>query len=443
MILIIIMQTAQQYQFYCLNSWDKTEQILRMFAQIDIHSAEEIDNRLVEIKTIASNLLGIVEITVDSTELKEMENIISYLDLEASNRLLKLLQSANFDEHDISIDEVLNQLRLLNATFFTPEGIREYSRDEMKAIFSQPEVTYNYIRLVYTLNVIADSLGTNDFTERVDMIKDFVFIEENSKEEEFLWEDLLIFTLMLRIVWRFINYASVEEQNILFSRYLYKSIVFGLPVRQYLENYFNGSVSFPEYVYKLNGMITLLEKSTEEVMVYRATEGKRESLASLIAMYNSHANKQGAEAFEKQEFINTLYIIGLKGRDKFIHWLRETLYIYTGAETAKLGENPDYRKRFELNEYEKQVSQLLDWFLDVETWPKIIEYYNHTEHAVSVWVLIKNCSLIFDLKKEKAAQRFLDFTSLLQQNNILKPHEFIIEFHEEDGQFHWNENLIV
>lgn len=257
-----------------------------------------------------------------------------------------------------------------------------------------------------------------------------------SKDNMFSWHDTYIFMLMLHTLWYRFELLSVFYQDALIQYYLYRSLVVGVPVVQKMKETVYLTKGPILYVSTNQRFFEGLEINNEAVPLN--LEASEYTQVDLIV---GRAEKQSPEEEVGSEMIvKNLYI--QEKNKQLIYWAEQLVFLYAHLKQANL---VDHNFGGELPpdvEVANDMILLVSYFGIGEAGSKkIIEYFSQDLPRVSLLAFINQLKLVADLKKQITVDNALDLSEALQKANFIPEDEDLVEFHEEDAKFHWNEDL--
>ena len=258
---------------------------------------------------------------------------------------------------------------------------------------------------------------------------------------DYQWDDYFFVSLIVASAWYWFPWLKDEDREFLMKRYFYFAIVLDLPVQNIIKHYLYFSTDVIQYVIKDKSLAEALQNNEESVPSNIDGSESRPLVGLLI---QATTDKERTGGYRKAKYAEELYGSN-KGRDKFIHWLQESIYIYGRLARGELIEITYKEEESESLRYQKELFLLITQFIigpGTYGWNQIVKYYQEPDQLVPLNILIENLSWHEGLQKKEVVNKFLEFGGLLRANDILRDDEEMIVFHESDGQFHWNDALI-
>jgi|GEM_PF-6642803 len=318
-------------------------------------------------------------------------------------------------------------------------GEIEYSKAELEK-FAKVGLSdgYDYGRLLQTVRSALMGQDRRSFALLLMPVLT-LFIEKKEVEPE----ALLLEILLLRLFWSCFFDFKLVLPEFLVKNYFYRSIVMGLPVREYISRQLLDSANIEEYVARDAVIIDWLSQSLEKVII-KDSELVEHNFADLLKKYYQENPGEEKFAVDKQRQYLEKIVEG-KLTDKYFAWLMEAFNIAVSLKGAHLVEYDDFEKRRHDNDVDnflKDLVKLFEWFLSEKDWGKIVDYFGKGNNRVKLGTFLYQCSSRFDLNSESTVSRFLNFTQLLKDNSIVDVESEVIIFDETTGKFHWNEEVL-
>lgn len=363
--------------------------------------------------------------------------LIVLIDIEL---VKSFLNSLGTDNSRILSKEVLKNLEYISASLNLMSGMEVYTPDEFKEIFLESKIQIDYLRFFHTLGQIFVGLDKNKYIE---FILVFLSVDSVINRQKLINEEALIISLFLRIVWKNFIFLNFDDKKLLLQNYLYRSVVTGVPVLKILKDYFYYN-SYDEYSYLIEHtkIIPELKQNKEIVNLdsdITSGEAVNKKLIDVINGYEVRSGGKVLDGFSQQEYIKELFEKEKK-KQFYVGWFMQIFFIFFHTERCTLIEIPHFKEDSEEKIQSKELSEILLKIFFEDEWGDIVKYYQQEKSLVPIEVIFRNYARNFNLKNEAAVQRFAKLSDLLKKEGIIN--EDILEFHESDGQFHWNKNLL-
>ncbi len=424
-----MLNEVQNFYKFFTNSWSQTRGALLDLSKI-VGSGQEYD----DIRYNVPFLLSMGEEVVIESDKIISQKLLAILDVKLVDDFVKGMGDKN-----VFLKEVHRQIMLLVAATGLVDGVNIYPPNELFEILSGKKEQYNLNRVLFTLNDASVGLNAKELLYN-DIILPVLDIE-NVERELIGWEDALMYAMMLKMVWSSFSFLSDDDKTSIVRFTFFKAIVVGVPVEEIFKSFLFDTSSIVDFVIKHGVILEGLKQNKEEVLI-DVKNIKYRLLTDIAQTHEVRKSDDKSESYLQQEYIDDLYK-QVRGRDKYISWLREVLYIISAVEEGKLIEKPFFEIEQSQKKERQDVTKLLTWFFVPNRWFKFVEYLNQKDDRVPFGRFLYYCTKYFTLENDDVIQMFSDFEFFLQENNILKLNENILEFYEEDDKFHWNEGLIV
>lgn len=272
----------------------------------------------------------------------------------------------------------------------------------------------------------------------VKLIIDFLSIHNEANEKPMEWEEaLVLYSLLDVLYYRFFKLTGADRWFVL-QNYFYKAIVCDLPVKKVLQDYLRDCDSTFDYMIRSSELKDCLSSNLENVPVDLEKDEKQQ-LLFLLKNFISRSGGDVLGGYKMEEFLQGLYKDKI-GRDASVSWLREAFVIILHINDASL---IDWYKDREVGSEERASEdkvKLLSYVCFGGTiLHRVVDYFNNKGNIVSLGVFIQALKESIDLTDENMVKKILDFGEVLKENNLLGGGSVLLEFHESDGKFHWNE----
>lgn len=360
----------------------------------------------------------------------------AYVTLDQSQKLVLNNQIRDLSNN---LTRLQLQISLIVAAVAPPLVIPPYSPDDVQTVlFGSKDSTYNPMSMIQALR---DARRSGEMAGDLSLILIAFLGHEKVKERDSNeWIEHLILGLMLDLLFYRIDHFSEMDQRVLFVHYFYKAITFGIPVREFMSEVLRSFANV--YTYLNQDKFYVLALSDNEEAIPLDTEGKTvKQFQDIVRQYRRNAGSDPENGYKQNRFLDNLYGNQV-GRDPYVFWLREMFSIYFGVMEAQLinWEKEKYVPIIERVEHD--MAMLAASFGYGENFEGIVEYFSSSEEKLLEPVaFVRAMAEIVDLEQESDVDKALRLTEVLHENNIIDKDIELIEFHEEDGKFHWNTDL--
>ncbi|MBI5729276.1 MAG: hypothetical protein HY983_03510 [Candidatus Magasanikbacteria bacterium] len=353
------------------------------------------------------------------------QQIARLLDVALVDKFLAESQNKELGE------KLFDHLHLLYIATGNASGLEIYDTPELVEIIVGKKTDYDPLR--YVRSLFQSIHGENHHTEALAALvylRFFVPAAFSSSIEQ------AVLVLLLDMVWAEYNNLLSEDQLFLAGTYFYQSCILHVPVGEALKSTLYFTTSPEEYAELNKRFVDAIEQNVE--LVETPGGGSKK----FLDLCHQYFKAEGAAAGQKEnlkKFIVSLYpassVLG--------EGLLEALRLYVALQQGNLVAPNLGGEKDEADAYGDELANLISYFFDRSSWKKISAYYKNTKAPLPFAGVAREIVKNIDLTKESAPQFLLDFTDFLHQNKLLPDDQELIEFHEEDGQFHWNDAFTV
>lgn len=428
----MIDQGPQKLEYYFRHSRDSVKQALL--------SLRDIDRSLFEDSEMAQKFGTYVDFLTARIEAPREEGPQWPIDMACISIIdVDIISEFTRNPRDTDVRDVLFfQLELVAGTTVYGEISETYTPEQISKILTGEMKDYNPVWFAYTLRQAIIGYDVHKYRE---VIWPYIELEQVISRREYSWEEAFYFSLMLQNAWCFFPVLTEEQQVFLLSFYFYRSIVAGVPVKEYLSNSLYESAGIFDLLFFHALYTGALDQNVEAVTTDIMTDVTK-PLNDIVNNYINRVGEDILDGFKQNEFVQALYE-GQKGRDPFVSWIQESFFIILHLKRGNLIDQASFEEVTELNKMHEDFVTLLTWFFDEKRWQNLVDYFQKVDSHVQLKVFLWYCTYIYDLETDGSVQKFVNFTEFLQENRLLREDEDIIEYHEEDKQFHWNEALLA
>jgi hypothetical protein len=257
------------------------------------------------------------------------------------------------------------------------------------------------------------------------------------------WLDALIITLLLDIVWTGYGSLSPEGKKILLTNYLHTSVVLGVPIEYLLDQFFvNQTRTIIDMGVEAALLSRAVKENTEQIVV-NTTTGDQKALSVIFKEIDQLAEKSDDSGFAVQKYIKNIYA-GQEYGDEHTSWMRQLLHVYARIQNGGfIQENYLLEEEKERLKDKEELTQVIQWSLKKKNFGKFVSYYKQKDPRVPLSAYLFRVSVNEDLSKQDIQDHYLALSQALQEGGVLQEGVDLIEYHEDDDAFHWNEDLLV
>lgn len=253
----------------------------------------------------------------------------------------------------------------------------------------------------------------------------------------FNWDEALIFTFLLHIIYSRYEYLGWGPQIFLLQYYLIRAIAVGIPVYPAVGRALYETHDIVEYVMTCRDFSDAVSLSKENVVV-NIENFETKTIQSLTDRYLGLAGDKWLDGFNLNEFIKNIYE-GQKGRDIYTKWLQETFNVFIHLKNADIVESNKGGEFSEREEYHNDLLKLVASFgIGKDGSDFIVSYFKKDNPRVPLWSFLRYLEGVVPASDEVSLENIMELNEILKINNLLKEDEDLVLFHEDDGKFHWN-----
>ena len=315
-IIIMIDQGPQKLEYYFRHSRDSVKQALL--------SLREIDLALFEDREMSQKFAIYVDFLTARIEAPREDGPQWPIDMACINILdVDIISEFARNPRDAGVRDVLFfQLELVAGTTVYGEISETYTPEQISKILTGEMREYNPVWFAYTLRQAIIGYDVHKYRE---VIWPYIELEQVISRREYSWEEAFYFSLMLQNAWYFFGVLPEEQQVFLLSFYFYRSIVVGVPVKEYLSNSLYESAGIFDLLF-FHALYTGALDQNIEAMTTSIISNTTKPLNEVMNGYVSRVGEDILDGFKQNEFIQGLYE-GQKGRDAYVSWLQEVFFI--------------------------------------------------------------------------------------------------------------------
>lgn len=334
-------------------------------------------------------------------------------------------------------NQLLNQILTVGAWFNLLLDLTFYSVDEVEQIISGEKTDIDFLRFVFTLRDAYDSDEGRDVILFLtqDMLSDTANLPV--KPEQHTWDQAIIRTIYLLLVFHRFDAREDEKQQDLLKYFFYQAIVAGVSVREILSSVLYNTQNPVDVVEISEFFYVGLSQNIESVIINTDT-GDTRSFQDIVSELKLDNTTTGTENISL--YVKKLYS-GQKYSNQFVVWLSEALSIILAIEDGTLINKNRGSELNEKQKYNNEIIELVQWFLDKNTWDNINKYYQNKDALVPIESLVKELPSVTSLENEKDIELVAGFSEFLHQHDFTPKDQDLLFFNESDNQFHWNEDF--
>jgi len=355
---------------------------------------------------------------------------LSLLDLDLVRTVVELVKNKKVSEVLPLLVPLEEQLRILAAGAGVGGGL--YRPDETINYLKNPNQTADLVSVVRT---IYDSrFGEKESRDINLAILEFLKIKKDSGT---VMERSAAVVLAVALDKVYAHFARLHEsqQALLLKFYFYRAIALGVPVRAYLQTALNTAPGVIQYINEDKDLVGMIAANEEEVSLNSAKPvGK---FAKLAQEFLASAGKRGVSESEQRKFV------AAKAGEPEAVFLREAIGILVHLKEATLVDWLHDHQHGPDEQYQIDLVQLVFSFGFHGEFIFIMDYFKNKNPVVPIKAFLNKLREVVPLENEDSVQALARLTGLFHQARIIPSSQELIEFHEQDGKFHWNEKLVV
>lgn len=409
-----------------------------------IKNFEEIEEILMEEekknKEYQNQILSNIEIKkLDSLCLRaDKKNkwilILNNVDQNLREPLLKKIK----DLIDLE-EELYYQLTNIGAVLGLYSVGQLYSLDEIKTFLVEGGGEYSLLRLLRTFSEYVRDENRHDL---VSLLMDLLNTQFYFEKDGYSWDDMIVITMMLHIVFYRFEDLTDENQIILVQYYTFRALLCGVSVRQKIQEVLYNTSFVVDYVVASMDFYQALENNQEKILVNVQNEEEK-VISQLLKNYLALTGENFADGYKLTNYIDEVYN-GQKYRGMLTSWLQEIFYIFIHLKNADLVDKNKGHELTEEEQYQNDMALLVAYFMIGEDGKDFIKnYFLGSEKKVSILGFINGLKKVVDLKDDLVVENISILLDVLKENNLLSDDQEIIIFNEELGEFEFNNDLKV
>lgn len=310
-------QTKQLY-YYLSNPWTKIEKALLDMANLSLTGLEKGDPKN-KIKNIVENIM--TEYLMSSEKAEDIflncynKSVIGLLDLNLISGFLSRNQNAD------GIDLLNKQLVLISIALGVNTEFKELLPEEFKEIALSGKSDFNIVDLIGTTRL---SMFTLVAREYLPFMLNLLEFDDMKEAKLYTFEDTLLLVMFLYDIWSQYDFLNNYQKLYLLQSYFYKSIAIGVPMENALAVKPEQSDNQGQYKKHCQFLARALDTNIEDVITDISGEETKKFNEILDKYLLRFQDARGG--IELNKFVEELYS-GQQGRDAFVSWLREAIYI--------------------------------------------------------------------------------------------------------------------
>lgn len=323
-------------------------------------------------------------------------------------------------------------------------NIIPYSIKEVREIYEDTKADYEFDRLITTL---IDTMKDEDYWDFVSEMW-VIFGQVRFRDKlAFTWGEMLIYSLLIHLFYYRFEILPREAQLPILQGYFYRGIVLGAPVRQKISEALyqtTNAISFTlaDKVF-YEALSDSLEKITAETVEPGREKRELKLLKEVIERYIKLAGADPENGYKQQQFVKDFYK-DKPNAEHYGRWLHEVISLYVHLRNADLIEKNAGSELSISEVVTNDTIKLIAWFgLGENGASDIVKYFSQENMPVKLGGFLYSLSRVADLNKKETVENCVILNSNLHKYKLLTDDKELIEFHEDDGKFYWNDWVAI
>lgn len=340
-------------------------------------------------------------------------------------------QSPEFAEQLKALSIFFNHLRIVCFVLGLDLSLDRYDSEKCFGIIGGAVPVFDEAVLALSLKELLDVHDGIEFTQWLLPTNVLHF----DLDQNLPWYEALLRTMILHIVWNVYSLLSEFDQGDLLRRLYGMAAWSGVPVEKILADFVYDTNNVGAYAAAHQVLRENLEQNTE--MIPGVGDVPATALRTLCLDWFASVSETDILPDSALDFITKKYPTLFPNQADN---LANALLVYGKVCEALLTES---NRAGDIRSEERQVkaalAQLLLWFVDDATWPKIVEYFKQESAVVLPKQFFRFLAENFPLENDEIAlEKIMKFTETITTAGLL-PVEFApIMFSEEAGGFIWD-----
>jgi len=342
--------------------------------------------------------------------------VLKFFDLQLAEIYLKTQNDLYLKMlFDIHISQLLASLSLNDGDLVL------YSEEELIEIING-NTKVNSIRLYYTLSQIS---GIDKYFHYKAALFSYLEKHDFVLNYDYNLNEIFTLALVLKACWNWFSSLDEIEKRCLFNKYFYISLMFELPVKEILSNYFYTSCDAVHYLKESKIIIDFLSQNIEKVILN----------SSPIRLEEIYLNNKSNSSSELENILKAF------GNFYFTKQIIIAFQIRDQIKSLKLIDHLFVDEKNDSYKLMRDSYVLLFSFVLGNVpggWDFIVKYYQDGGKNYSISNLLNDVSIYDDLKNEIRLNFVLEFIEYLKKNQLLNKDVALLIFDEQQNKFVWN-----
>ncbi len=263
-------------------------------------------------------------------------------------------------------------------------------------------------------------------------------------ENEVSWFTVVSRTVLLHLAFHWFYTLPDDSQEFLLS-YFWWAALAGVPLLKDLGEAAYQTRTIAEYVIVNRQLLQALE-ANQEILPTENSENPplfiikaRECYDALIKsqVRDSKTIEQAVETFVKKTYTE------IYQEERMVEGLIRAFTVYSCLREAKLVDHNIAGDENEGQIFDQELLRLIEKFSNQKAWSQLSAYFKNPESRVSWKQFFMQYAQNIDPQTElDAVSKLLEFNAFLQQEKIVPDNFVPVVFEENDGQFHWDSELL-
>lgn len=252
------------------------------------------------------------------------------------------------------------------------------------------------------------------------------------------WSEAVLFVVLAFAAYAHFEATADKAQTNLLGHCYFYALALGVPVREALERALYETRTLVTYIDVTKLFADSLRVNVEEIVL---TQDKKTTFGALAQEYLRTAGDEWPTDAQQKKYLATLSN-GLSAN--VVDCLERSFTIFRHLQHADLVDHNRGGELTEAEQYQNDMIQLLFWFgIGADGAESLVKYFKQDNPRVPVRAFILRLREVSDLSDQVTMDNVLELTEMLHSKKLLDHDQELVEFHEQDEQFHWNDAFIV
>lgn len=264
-------------------------------------------------------------------------------------------------------------------------------------------------------------------------------------ENEVSWFIVATRTVLLHLAWHWFHTLPDDSREFLLS-YFWWAALAGVPLLKDLGEAAFQTRTVAEYAIVNQQLIQGLEANQEALpsvnpenaplFIIRARECY--DTLTKTQVKDPITIEQAVESFVKKTYAE------MYQDERVLEGLVRAFTTYSCLREAKLVDHNLAGDENEDQLFDQELLRLIEQFSNQKAWPQMSAYFKKSDSRVAWQQFFMQYAQNIDLQTEsEAVSKLLEFNAYLQQEKIVPENFAPVVFEENDGQFHWDPELLT